>query len=465
MATCQINEKGFGISCPHPALESDPECLCILHSPLKDKDKVAFEAALQEKVSQKYFNFRAVVFPSEVSFSGQKLVDVDFARAAFYGRANFQGATFSGKSDFSKTTFQEADFSRATFQKADFSEATFQDANFFKAIFQHAIFSLAKFHKGAFSSSTFHDADFYGTIFPNANFSRAIFHEADFSIATFREANFCMAKINGRMGLAAIISGISVYDNQHFPIWPADLRFLQFGEKGVLRLQNLSLVQAEFEGTDLRQVEFDRVTWASWWWRAAVYDEILLHQRRWAHIAYVLNYGWFWGKKIPGEEDRPRKPSYADFAPVERIYRQLKINYEDERDFKRVGDFHYGEMEMHRRGSPWRQWVPFSWHNLYRVLSGYGERPCRALGWLTGFLLALPLLVWGFGLDSVAAGTTPGFLETFTYIFEKATFQRPPRLSNLNFLGGFISNLSLLIIPGQAALFLLALRNRLGRRR
>ena len=77
----------------------------------------------------------------------------------------------------------------------------------------------------------------------------------------------------------------------------------------------------------------------------------------------------------------------------------------------------------------------------------------------------LPLLVWGFGLDRVAGGTTPGFLETFTYIFEKATFQRPPLLSNLNHLGRFISNLSLLIIPGQAALFLLALRNRLGRRR
>ena len=68
-------------------------------------------------------------------------------------------------------------------------------------------------------------------------------------------------------------------------------------------------------------------------------------------------------------------------------------------DYKKVGDFHYGEMEMHRRASKWR-WFPFYWYNLYRFLSGYGERPSWALGWLAGFLLALPLLVWGFGLDS-----------------------------------------------------------------
>jgi hypothetical protein len=165
------------------------------------------------------------------------------------------------------------------------------------------------------------------------------------------------------------------------------------------------------------------------------------------------------------EETAPPEPPWGDkYGEVERLYRNLKMNYIGEGDNKNAGDFHYGEMEMHRRASKWR-WFPFYWNNLYRVLSGYGERPSWALGWLAGFLLGLPLLVWGFGLDRVAGGTSPGFLETFTYIFEKATFQRPSPLSNLNFLGSFISNLSLLIIPGQAALFLLALRNRLGRRR
>jgi hypothetical protein len=160
----------------------------------------------------------------------------------------------------------------------------------------------------------------------------------------------------------------------------------------------------------------------------------------------------------------PGPPSTDEFGEVERLYRNLKMNYIAAGDNKNAGDFHYGEMELHRRASKWR-WFPLYWYNLYRWLSGYGERPSLALGCLSGFLLALPLLVWGFGLYSVTGEAIPGFLETFAYIFEKATFQRPLLLSNLNHLGGFISNLSLLIIPGQAALFLLALRNRLGRRR
>ena len=50
-------------------------------------------------------------------------------------------------------------------------------------------------------------------------------------------------------------------------------------------------------------------------------------------------------------------------------------------------------------------------------------------------------------------------------MFEKATFQKPENTLKVNGLGWLISNLGMLIIPGQAALFLLALRNRLGRRR
>jgi len=151
---------------------------------------------------------------------------------------------------------------------------------------------------------------------------------------------------------------------------------------------------------------------------------------------------------------------------VEGLYRQLKINYEEERDFKRVGDFHYGEMEMHRRGSPWRQWLP-SWYKFYRVLSGYGERPFRAFIWLLLLIPAWAGLVWGLGIDQAGAQTLANYWKTLLFIFEKATLQRPPwtDIQNINGLGKFLASLSVLLLPGQAALFILALRNRLGRRR
>ncbi|MHB8068847.1 MAG: hypothetical protein ACYDIC_13230 [Desulfobaccales bacterium] len=231
-------------------------------------------------------------------------------------------------------------------------------------------------------------------------------------------------------------------------------------------MKDISLAWLRFSGTDLRSVQLDNVTWASWWWRTAVYDEILLHQKRWAYFFYMLNYGWLWGKRIPGEkeEDRPEKPSFKAFEPVERLYRQLKINYEEERDFKRVGDFHYGEMEMHRRGSPWRQWLP-SWYNFYRVLSGYGERPLRAFIWLLLLIPAWAGLLWGLGFGQAGSQTTINYGDALLFIFEKATLQRPSWPEGISWLGKVLGSLSVLLLPGQAALFILALRNRLGRRR
>ncbi|MEW6660216.1 MAG: hypothetical protein AB1424_16335 [Thermodesulfobacteriota bacterium] len=164
----------------------------------------------------------------------------------------------------------------------------------------------------------------------------------------------------------------------------------------------------------------------------------------------------------------PKKPTFEDFAPAERLYRQLKANYEEERDFKRVGDFHYGEMEMHRRGSPWRQWGP-SWYNFYRVLSGYGERPLRAFI----ALIALALILAGIlsctnisweGLKD-KAGQVVGFRDSLIYILQKATFQRPEWPKPISFWSNLWAVFGTILLPGQAALFILALRNRLGRRR
>jgi hypothetical protein len=80
----------------------------------------------------------------------------------------------------------------------------------------------------------------------------------------------------------------------------------------------------------------------------------------------------------------------------ERLYRQLKQNYEDQRDYERASDFHYGEKEMRRRspGTP-RGLKALLW--LYKVASGYGEHVLPPLLWLVGLLVVATLtyLEWG----------------------------------------------------------------------
>ena len=61
------------------------------------------------------------------------------------------------------------------------------------------------------------------------------------------------------------------------------------------------------------------------------------------------------------EEPAPLEPPWGDrYGEVERLYRNLQENYKQAGDYKNLGDFHYGEMEMHRRASKWG-WFPSSW--------------------------------------------------------------------------------------------------------
>jgi uncharacterized protein YjbI with pentapeptide repeats len=501
--TCRIHEKYGLIKCQNPSLPGDADGFCILHSQDKGKNPDDFKAALQarwEQEDQESYDFGGVFFPGSFDrkeFFGSREFNkpADFSGATFTKRANFSGARFTEGANFSRARFTaQAKFSGARFtEEANFYGARFMaGADFSKASFTgQAVFSEARFMGWAeFSSATFKErAYFFGAIFTKwARFPDATFAEgADFSWATFTdEADWCRASIGGQVVFREINHRDKV---ERAPPFIGDFRVLEFHDRGGLRFQDVSLAHCTFTGTDLRRPEFHHVTWGSLGGRKIIYDEVKL---RGAEKKTPWYRDWFWswvsghlplgtfaleigratdstGRARIGvylsEELAPPKPPWGDrYGEVERLYRNLQENYKQAGDYKNLGDFHYGEMEMHRRASKWR-WFPFYWYNLYWFLSGYGERPCRALGWLAGFLLALPLLVWGVGLDSVTGGTAPGFLETFTYIFEKATFQRPPLLANLNFLGSFISNLSLLIIPGQAALFLLALRNRLGRRR
>jgi len=404
--TCQIHKKYRFIDCANPALPGEPEGFCILHSEDKTKDPVAFREAilatwnLKESASH---DFRAVFFPGSFGHmdffcSRQFQKSIDFSRATFTETANFIGATFIERADFSNVIF-------------------LNNVHFFEATFAKRVdFTGATFKKSA---------DFIGTVFSEgASFFKARFQLwANFHGSTFEgSADFLRTSIEGQVIFRPQQSIRCIF------------RELELNPEAKLLFQNVSLAQTEFAGTDLRLIDFVNVQWPRYKGRNVVYDEIILKE----------------------------KPTSEEYAQVEHLYRQLIANYKNQEDYKRVGDFHYGEMEMHRKASPWRRWI--SWYSIYWALSGYGERPNLALSWLAIFLAFFTgSLAWA-GLQIIDSNYSASFGNSFFYLLQKVTLQRPTWAEPVGFWGKLVAGFSVLLIPGQAALFLLALRNRLGRR-
>ncbi|MFD8385836.1 hypothetical protein ACFV2X_46220 [Streptomyces sp. NPDC059679] len=84
----------------------------------------------------------------------------------------------------------------------------------------------------------------------------------------------------------------------------------------------------------------------------------------------------------------------AQLAPV---YRALRKAFEDGKNEPGAADFYYGEMEMRRHD---RTGTTRAEHGLlhgYWMLSGYGLRASRALGWLATAMLVTIVLLMGFG--------------------------------------------------------------------
>ncbi len=257
----------------------------------------------------------------------------------------------------------------------------------------------------------------------------------------------------------ATIGGQVVFEGK-FPDkdFVADFRWLKFKDQGVMCFQDISLARGMFEGTDMRRLELHHITWHRLrGGRQALYDEVLLtHREREQNFFKMLIHFNTWRTSSGNQIS-------DDYSMVERLYRNLVVNYENENDFKGSGDFHYGEMEMHRRASGLR-WFPLYWYNIYSLSSGYGERPLRAMLALLGLILVFSGLFLALEGKFLSSCTWSNYWQSLLYVFQQGTLQKPDWLRPCTMVGKFLSALMPVLIPGQTALFFLALRNRLGRR-
>jgi hypothetical protein len=159
------------------------------------------------------------------------------------------------------------------------------------------------------------------------------------------------------------------------------------------------------------------------------------------------------------------------WAQIERLYRELKQNHEDRRDYERAGDFHYGEKEMRRQNPDTARGLRF-FLTLYRLFSDYGEGYLKPLGWAGLLFVASTIgyMWWGLRLkdgSSRLAWTYPwinpgDWLRAAYYSFRVMILLKPDDWGPLGY-AQLVNTFQTLLGPTFLGLFALALRQRLKR--
>ena len=185
----------------------------------------------------------------------------------------------------------------------------------------------------------------------------------------------------------------------------------------------------------------------------------------------------------------------SSYELIASAYRQLVSNFERTRSYDLAEDCVIGAMEMKRR-DPSQSRLVRSTHNIYRLASLYGSSYTRALGVLFSIIFFVALLFPVFGLRMVEPSSPEPLLSKTEVIcpeaapiswcrswshaergnelwgtfkagilaaFDVASFHRRPSVEPATTWGHGLAVTETLLIPGQIALLLLALRRRFRR--
>jgi uncharacterized protein YjbI with pentapeptide repeats len=418
--------------CERPPYDQDGRCIC--HSRRPDKNLSGFELEIRTMLSDKNYDFSGFVFPVKMDFSKREFeAPVKFASSVFRGLVSFERTTLKGGADFRNAEFiGDADFGHAVFEnEADFRDARFQyHANFQCAQFQgRAKFDHARFQLSDASSRC--DTYFSKATFEcPVNFTRAKFHGAvHFTGVTFRDAALFVGDEDDW-----------IFSDQR----DAGFTLVRFEQPHLVEFQHVCLKRARFLSTDVRKVRFTDVEWAKRpRGRPAVWDEL-------------------------GPEPDGKK----DCAMIGWLYRQLKYNYEEQRDPIPAGDFHFGEMRMRRLDRPPKNWLwrfrkrNLSFLALYQWVSGYGEDYRRPLVWIVGIiaLFGTAFAYWSpFALEPMKPGFWHQLWRGLLYSI-MCFLLRPDRpYRPVHIAGQYLSVAEGVIGASLLAMFLLALNRRFKR--
>jgi uncharacterized protein YjbI with pentapeptide repeats len=458
---------------------------CILHFPSQDKKADEFQEALRKKRESQDCNFAGVYFPSSA---------IDFSGAAFKEEANFFLATFEGRASFSVPAMY-AGFVSATFEGiADFSSVLFKEKASFRDVgfkgettfSKNSIVGMFPPPRRPPSEAIFEEEEaefFMATFEGNTDFAGAIFKgEAEFAAATFEAgANFAKTTFERKAD----------FDEITFEV---EARFNEAAFEGKVDFSRATLKKdtAFYMATFTKEVRFWRLTTVSSTvlnFRSAVIEK----PERFSFHSTYLRPSWFvdldaqeldfsdvtWFRLPNGEEPKDGKrlrledeietlKSQGIEPPISlnklaETCRRLMNKAEDNRDYSTANELHYWSMEA-RRKEGWRRLGLIA--TLYWALSGYGERPRRALLVLVSIWLAFAVLYyllvpsspfWVFSASDIWQGIDYGRQAMVYSLSTLARLNPRPQSAELDWFQTLVT-VEGILGPLQIALFLLTVR-------
>ncbi|MFE1206204.1 pentapeptide repeat-containing protein [Streptomyces sp. NPDC058762] len=419
--------------------------------------------------------FRAVTFGRSVWFGA----------AAFQGEARFGAATFQGDVWFGEAAFQgDARFAAVAFERAtslgplvcagrlQLSGAVFGGPVSLLCAARHLECRRTRWLSTAEVRLRYATVDFAHAVF---EYPLTIAAEADPFVLPDGQP-VTEQDLVGTPDAMARMASLRGVDAAHLVLADVDLSKCLF--TGAVHLD-----QVRLEGA----CSFDEVPSGTHWWRGCrvrfTPRRTLAEEHHWRASQPAAARGWNVAVLGAG------RAGPTQLAPV---YRALRKAFEDSKNEPGAADFYYGEMEMRRHD---RTGTPRAERGLlhgYWMLSGYGLRALRALGWLAAAMLITILLLMGFGLPKEgpkqkATGVAPPDGGKITFEIEKDDPQNPTgdrwtgkrfekalnitlnsvvfRSSgqDLTTAGTYIEMTSRLVEPALLALAVLAVRGRIKR--
>ncbi|GGT52846.1 hypothetical protein GCM10010243_33990 [Streptomyces matensis] len=353
---------------------------------------------------------RAAVF-TEATFNGLAGFDAskfngvtDFRNAAFDGNARFDGVVFAGEVDFVGARFDVVtNFGPVVCSGLlDLSEAVFPAPVTFEVSARAVSFVRTRWESTATLRIRYASVDLTQAVlsFPVA----VTAHPAPFNFHNEHGEEELLDESSLSSDSASVrVTSVQGVDATHLVLIDTDLTecvFFGAFHLDQLRLEGRTVFGQPPVGMGLNPV---------WWTRRRT----LAEEHHWRAVAAgqpALPTGQLPSSRVwrtgPHHSDPNRSPDPEDVAA---LYRQLRKAFEDGKNEPGASDFYYGEMEMRRhdhtstpageRGLLWAYWL----------LSGYGLRASRALGWLAIALLVTIFLMMGWGLpDSSPKQTASG---------------------------------------------------------